>query len=67
MDMTKKKSSTFRLRVHSGLLAALCFLACGGLMAATDFEPQLTLRAEDPSWTVEDLEAKPGIDPQHHR
>jgi hypothetical protein len=35
--------------------------------AATGFEQQLTLRPEDPSWTVEDPTAEPGLDPQHHR
>ena len=36
-------------------------------MAATGFEPQLTLRPDDPSWTVEDPGAAPGLDPQHGR
>jgi enoyl-CoA hydratase/carnithine racemase len=36
-------------------------------MAATDFKPQLTLRPDEPSWTVADTQAKPGLDPQHNR
>lgn len=36
-------------------------------MAAQGFEPQLTLRPDDPSWTVEDPSAEPGLDPQHNR
>ncbi len=36
-------------------------------MAAQNFEPQLTLRHDQPSWTVEDPSVKPGLDPQHGR
>ena len=36
-------------------------------MAAQGFEPQLTLRSDEPSWTVADPSAKPGLDPQHNR
>jgi enoyl-CoA hydratase/carnithine racemase len=36
-------------------------------MAAQGFEPQLTLRHEDPSWTVDDPSEQPGVDPQHKR
>jgi len=36
-------------------------------MAAEKFAPQLTLRPDEPSWTVADPDAKPGLDPQHGR
>lgn len=36
-------------------------------MAANRFDPQLTLRPDDPTWTVEDPDAGHGLDPQHKR